>query len=511
MEIQMSGRFLKKFEATADKGLVLGEVRSLLNALEQWRGEKTGKSHNIKNLTGQLRQQSRTRGFVLDEWKTSASGRIVFDSSSSHLRLIDFAATHTAVEELDRLKASELNGILESVDFPPEWVLKMWTRLNEPVDDGDLIRLLSKVPSSGVDRDLFIESHFDEWVRFLDSPQMKVRDEIARALSLSGDHAIHLILGGPGTGKTMVLLDLAHSFFLYSDAEPALLLPSGVRHYVKSLDPTVPGLGNENGSVVLLDDPLTFDAMEFHIDLAQGHNVPIVIAIDPTQWHKRRTIEKFHRFLASRKPAVYELRNGYRQSGGVGKPAVVLIENYLTRSSAFGKDERVEAEREMASQWEQLCLRDMAFPDQAGSFTVHEDPDNFLEEVEAELESMQSFQNFRNWPKTLLAWDQRGALPKGVRGILSAVKERHPDFRFKVRAFDQVEEVRGTEHDSALLFIRENRWQTLKVGQRAAGTDDWEALAQILTFLSRAENRLSIFVVPQLTASEPLKAKLASE
>jgi hypothetical protein len=301
----------------------------------------------------------------------------------------------------------------------------------------------------------------------------------------------------------MVLLDLANSYSLFSEEEPGLILPAGVRHYVDSLDPATPGLDiGLAGGVILLDDPETFEKMRDHVDYAKSQGKSIVVAIDPTQWHKRRTIEKFHGFLEKTPHIRYELTNAYRQGEGVGGPAMKLIRSFLRQSSAFAADYRFEGERSQAQEWEKLCLDEITFTDEDGSMNVYPDEEQLLGNVMLELQRMQTFQTERNWPKTLVGWQVKKHLPRGVKVLLDATRNLNPKFSYRIRSYGQVEEIRGTEFESALLFITHRQWQLLVTGIRGAGTDDWELVTPLLTFLSRAENRLAIFVVSELIDQE---------
>lgn len=498
MEILASKRFVDKFDRCVRKMLILDEVRQLSQELESLRAGGALRSGNIKNLVGAIRERGKKSGFALDEWRMTLRARIVFDSSSDALRLVDFADddTHTVVEALDRLKPGELASILNSVEPLPALMAELWVRLNQEVSDEEFFEVVSGDSHLNMDRSIFTEEHFNEWIKFLDTPQEKIRDEILIALSGDLGHEVHFILGGPGTGKTMVLLDLASCYPLYADDEPNLILPAGVKHYVRAHDPYIPGLdGNPSAPVWLLDDPETFEIMVQRINEARVRKAKIVVAIDPSQWHKRRTIEKFHAYLEGHQHHRYELSKGYRQGGGVGGPAVQLVRNFLTKSSAFAADARFDLERTQASLWEELCLNQIEFADQSGILRIYDDSEDVLADLMSELREMQTFENYRNWPKTLVGWTSKTNLPPGVEKVLAEVQKEYPGFQYRKRAYQQVMEVRGTEYDSAVLFVTAEQWGYLRSGIRGAGTEAWELVTPLLTFLTRAENRLAIFVV----------------
>ena len=501
--IHMSDRALRKFERTPNKGFIAREIVLLSEALDDMRAGEPAHG-NIKTLSGTIRQRASKHGLALAEWKMTVRSRLVFDAGSSELKIVDFAATdtHTVVESLDALSNRAFYEVLNSIAPVPDWVAGILEHYETKTYSNATVTLFPGFGESR-DRTQFIEQRFDDWIHFLDSDQEEIRDELIQNLSQEDGPQIHVLLGGPGTGKTMVLLDLANSYFLFSELEPSVLLPTGVRHYVESLDPTTPGLANPFGEgVVLLDDPETFEKMRDEVEFAISQGRSIVIAIDPTQWHKRRTIEQFHSFLAKTRHSRYELKNAYRQGAGVGGPAMNLVKSFLRKSSAFAADFRFDGERSQAQEWEKLCLDEISFTDVDGTMTVYDNERDLLKNVQLELERIQTFQTERNWPKTLVGWQFKKHLPSGVLSLLEQAKSNHPKFSYRIRSYGQVEEIRGTEFESAILFITHRQWQLLETGIRGAGTDDWELVTPLLTFLSRAENRLAIFVVSELIDEE---------
>jgi hypothetical protein len=500
----MSDRALRKFEKTPNKGFIAREIVLLSEALDDMRHGKPPHG-NIKTLSGTIRQRGAKQGLALAEWKMTIRSRLVFDAGSSELKVIDFATddTHTVVEELDVLSNHAFAEILATLAPVPDWVSNIIAHYATAVPSFE-IESFQDDPDDSRDREQFIEQRFNDWIRFLDTHQEEVRDRLILNLSSADSPDVHILLGGPGTGKTMILLDLANSHALYSDEEPSLILPSGVKHYVESLDPLIPGLHNGlDGGVILLDDPETFEKMRDCVDAAQSLNKHIVIAIDPTQWHKRRTIEKFHGFLEKTRHVRYELTNAYRQGEGVGGPAMSLTKSFLRKSSAFAADYRFDGERSQAQEWEKLCLDEIKFADVDGTWEIYTDADgDILAHVRQELEAIQTFQTERNWPKTLIGWQFKKHLPSGVKALLEEAKASYPKFTYRVRSYGQVEEIRGTEFESVLLFITHRQMELLLRGIRGAGTDDWELVTPLLTFFSRAENRLAIFVVSELVEQE---------
>lgn len=494
VQIQATKRFSDNFNMCADKGVIIREISELLIELERKSGLHQGTARNIKTLRGSIRDVGKQYGLSLQEWKLTKRSRLIFDYSDC-LNLIDFAPddTHTAVEELDRLSNSQLGRVLESLS---------------PVANGFRKLVVDKYAGDvanetllGEDRSLYDFEPFDEWIRFLDKPQLKVRDEILADLVKGTAPGVHVLLGGPGTGKTMVLIDLALEYELATGITPTLRLPAAVKHYVSDSGQFLPSLYSSDSSVVLIDDPATFDELEKTVvrERTLGHTV--VIGIDPTQWHARRTIEKFSKFMDMKDVTRHELSFCYRQGGLVGRQAISLIQQFLSKSSAFGAEERVFAERALASNWEKLCLEDITFADNDGHFNLYEQDYDLEAEFFEQLQQAASFQTARNWPKVLIGCPYKNYLPEGVKKALERAAVLYPELKPRIREFRQVTEVRGTEYETVLLIIDPIQLQTLRRGVKAASTPEWESATSLLAFFTRAENRLAIFSTQEVWAA----------
>lgn len=488
MEIELTGRFLKSFDACADKPMVFREIAELLKELSRKSGNGIGTARNIKTLSGPIRDQGQKHGLALQEWKLTQRARLIFDYST-HLRIIDFANddSHTVVEKLNKLAPSTLNKIFNSlVPASAPFLELVNKRLSGQSVESEI---------NGSDRSAFTEEHFDEWTRFLDRPQIKVRDEIIGSVFSSKEPQLHFILGGPGTGKTMVLIDLAVQFQLMTGEVASLQLPTSVREYVEKTSPEVLGTRVEESRLVLIDDPSTFEVMTQRINRAQHLDSHVVVAIDPTQWHERRTIEQFHKYLERTTLTRHELQLCYRQGGLVGGKAIEMVKYFLEHSSAFAAEEKVQLERDQASEWEDLCLRDIKFSDRGGHFTLYDDPDVASTALELELLKAMEFETYRSWPKVLIGSEDKDELPLSLKKVLKNVLGKYPQLTTRFRSFKQVTEVRGTEYETVILLVTSLQLARLKTGIIGAGTAEWTSLTPLLAFLTRAENRLAIIAL----------------
>lgn len=489
MEIFATNKFLTNFELCADKALVIGELRQLIFDLEQ-RAATGAPLRNVKPLVGKLRSAGSAFSLSLQEVKLTKRSRIVFDYSAGILKLVAMPKqdTHTVVESLEKLNQTSLNQLFESLGPAPSGFVRQL--LNDYV-----VRpwLPAGQDEEGIDRMVEPEL-FDGWLRFLDTPQEHLRNELLQ-LATRNQKGIHLIVGGPGTGKTMVLIDLAFSLYEQTGAAPSVVFPPGVASYLRESGHILPVVDDSKPSrVVLFDDPLSVDDLERRASEAESSGALLIAAIDPTQWHHRKSIERFDRFLKSRNPHIHPLRLGYRQGGKVGSAAISIVESFLSRSSAYAADDRVQIERDRAAQWESVCLRELTFADSQGHFRVIDNTKPPVEMFTTELSRALRFDTARSWPKVLVGCIDKKQLPNGVDEAIQHARESHPTQAVRVRNFSQVGEIRGTEFESVILFIPKGIWTNLTTGIIGAGTEQWNTVTQILAFFTRAENRLSVIV-----------------
>lgn len=452
-------------------------------------GQSSSKNRNFLTR-GKVGQAARELGITLQKDRLTNSGRLIHHKGEDgKLHLIDYDWHHNSVDELQSQSVSALKKMFSNEDFRPE----LEEFVKAPRDSwrsGIQLR-------SGGNRDTYVEELYDDWIRFLDQEQQGLRDQLFEELVGGTAPPINLILGAAGTGKTMVLLDLAHSLIKDAGAEVDLKLPYGVREYLAKSEDEYWFQKAKSGRIVLLDDPKDFESMEREIQSARASGKVVVVSIDPTQWTHKRTRDQFWTLLQNPSVKTYELRTAYRQGGAVGMEALSILSSFYNSASMFADPNKVAYDQAKGKYWEDLCLREARHVDDKGSFTVHGEVDS-VEELEKllaeELKEVMKFETERRWPKLLVGTGVSQKLPKGVSGVL-ADAQSESGLTFKVRSFDEVEKVRGTEFESVILFLSKSQFSNIQHGRTALGSIDYQQSTRPLTFLTRAENRLTIFVM----------------
>jgi hypothetical protein len=451
------------------------------------KGQSSSKNRNF--LTeGRVGQAAKELGITLRKERLSKSGRLICHISDDRkLHLIDYDWDHTSVDDLESKRVTTLKNIFTKETFHPELEAFAESK-RDSWRSGIQMR-------SGGQRDKYVEELFDSWIRFLDEEQELLREQLFRELIEGTAARVNLILGAAGTGKTMVLLDLAFRLIRDAETEVELQIPSGVREYLAKSEDEYWFQKAKSGNIVLIDDPMDFETMEREINRARVSNKVVVVAIDPTQWTHKRTRDQFWTLLKNPTVRTFELRTAYRQGGAVGKPALALLSSFYDSASMFADSDKVSYDQSKAKKWEDLCLREAKHVDDKGIFLVHtvDTPEDLGQLLSEELEEVMRFETYRRWPKLLVGTGVSQRLPKGVAGALADAQLRD-GLTYRVRSFDEVEKVRGTEFESVIVFLSKSQYSKTQGGPIGLGAIDYQNLTRPLTFFTRAENRLTLFV-----------------
>jgi hypothetical protein len=177
-----------------------------------------------------------------------------------------------------------------------------------------------------------------EWLYFLDDDQ----DQLASALSESAEeillseagHSIHYVIGGPGTGKTCILLNLLKRLHNREHFKARMALPRQVKEYIEhSLQISLEAVWVPSDSItslepsdpldlLLIDDPSNVLALRHAFRLAERRLVRFVVAaFDPLQLAVSVSDDEFARLVRETGASVHELRLCYRQKANVGEQA----------------------------------------------------------------------------------------------------------------------------------------------------------------------------------------------
>ena len=331
----------------------------------------------------------------------------------------------------------------------------------------------------------------DEWVHFLDDEQAKVSEYLFEKLVMPSDQmSVEFVMGGPGTGKTVVLLNLATNLH-QADRAVSFQASSNVIKYLSSGGHNVPGanLGFGPGVVALIDDPASSKILAENLRKAKSSGCrAIVIGFDPLQWHERKMEANFRKICESISYEFYPLYTCYRQSSGVGERALELTEKIYHSSSRYLDSLKKQAEREELQPYIDLSLG-MSFVDESGRYVLYE------EEIKTnyEIEINRFRARIDRWKHTSpIAFVYDDDLPKD---FIKSLKSDASGLNRTEIPLSKYREIRGVEFQELFLFVTTDFWNDLNTGKMGVGSEEWEKLACLHTILSRPKDSLALFVV----------------
>ena len=357
----------------------------------------------------------------------------------------------------------------------------------EPLD-------ISNVLSGDVEGDdsrwLYEAELSNEWIHFLDEEQAKISETLFQKLAVPSDEmSVEFVMGGPGTGKTVVLLNLATNLDQAGRAVSFEASPNVIK-YLSSGGRNVPGAnkGFGPGVVALIDDPASSKVLADSLRKAKSAGCrAIVIGFDPLQWHERKMEANFRKIFESVKYEFYPLWTCYRQTSGVGKKTLELTEKIYHASSRYLDTLKQKAEREELQPYIDLSLG-MSFVDDSGRFVSYDK--DIDENYRIEISRFRS--RIDRWQHTSpIAFVYDDDLPKD---FVKSLKNDAAGLNRTEIPLSKYRDIRGVEFQELFLFVTSEFWNDLNTGKMGVGSEEWEKLACLHTILSRPKDSLVLYV-----------------
>jgi len=379
-------------------------------------------------------------------YKTAVTSgdRLVFVVEKNEIILVDIGK-HEVMDDYARMSRSARNKDISSNHDVDSWfanklnkkLLEKSSARNKPNPGHqkvDISEIMSEEIQGDDFRYIFDEELNEKWVLFLDEQQSNVANNIYKDLELPEDNIkIHYILGGPGTGKTIVLLNIGIRLENAGKAV-SFQLSQGVLKYLNSGSTKVPGanLGPGPGVVLLIDDPADLQSMN-----------------------------------------------------GIIRQATSSL---LGKNSRFLIEEKQKQERLDIAPYLNLSL-DMTFVDEAGRYKLYltDTQSNFIKEIE----------RFRKreyiWKHTHpIAFIYHDDLPKDVKDYAKKYSQGLNRIEF---SYSDYKKTRGVEYQELFLFLDREFWDKINDGQQGLKTTDWQQIACLHTLFSRPKDGLVFFII----------------
>lgn len=332
-----------------------------------------------------------------------------------------------------------------------------------------------------------------DWLIFLDEQQLTLKYQLlGQILEERSNCLFEIVAGAAGTGKTVILTQLA--FDLAEVGLPVRFIANpGVVRQLRRSHGSVPGLTSEQavspGEIVLLDDPETVqDLIHFKSFATKNRASALIVALDPIQWKKRKSLEQFDKFLGGM--SVKYLNVCYRQGADVGRSALQYTDQMLSGLNPYADFDKVAAFNSTRDWFLEHFVRDVEFSHEGGALQVL--PGNLEERFTRQIERFRSRYDLWDWTAPLLlVWDERLVdLPK-LKKKLKAISK---GLNVEDKNMQDVDAIRGVEYQEVMLIVSAATWATFNTPQAAAGGLDWEARTPFHTFMTRAKDSVTFLI-----------------
>jgi hypothetical protein len=359
---------------------------------------------------------------------------------------------------------------------------------------------------------LFANEVSPEWLYFLDDEQdaicQAIVDDVEEVLLSDDVYTVHFIVGGPGTGKTSILLQLLMR--LSDEVVPSIetwrvriQLSNPVADFVTAetgwkldrcrqpgqqhvLD-VIDGADVESGvDVLLVDDPghvYQIKARAQHTQ-APGGLKALVVAFDPLQLNESLSDSSYRKLVREHEVMEHKLRTCYRQKEAVGRAAVGVAEA-VAASSPFLDDRKKERYTKERSVLTALANR-LTFRNPSGYAVTYE---------AAELSDWKEYvawvarQPGRSaaWPRLLVVVDGGTSLPRTWRRVAELVHH-------ELISLEDIGPIKGLEYHHVALVLSDDRYDAVQKGFSGTGRRLYDDYRLLRIPFTRAKDSLAVFV-----------------
>lgn len=330
-----------------------------------------------------------------------------------------------------------------------------------------------------------------DWLYYLSDQQHDAVISIFCDQADRDELAPSIILGGPGTGKTVILLNLLKEY-CDGDFLPYLVVSEPMRDFLKSwlpeLNPSVYGLVQDlpaDVDAVLVDDPRDLkDVADLLQRLEWRQSSFLVVAFDPSQLRREVTDEEFREFVEDTGADVHYLNTCYRQKENVGKAARVAMQQ-IAESTPFADERKI---REFHAQHRQLTTmaNELRFVNPYGYTQVYET--DLLSSLASEIMRIRSHPTWKHWPPLLVVYEDQELLETAAP-ILG-------DIHHHRSALDGAESVKGVEYQHVFALLRQDLYNELQHGFSSTGRKTYRKRRLLRIPYSRAKDSFVVFVSP---------------
>ncbi len=413
----------------------------------------------------------------LMEVDISGSCRLVAQYSNERLSLLD-VGDHDVVRRYNDLKY--IQDQLTLGDPPSRFYF------------GKKTKTFQRHPDRNVGITYSQETHPD-WIYFLDEHQKQIFDEISESIFKGEDRATWIV-GGPGTGKTCILLQLL-KLFADLDFNIGIRISDALAEYVENSTGEAihqfrisPGHSSRL-DILLVDDP-SFDSLRRSLAaVKEGSAGSVVVAFDPLQLDKPFPDKAFNKLRYDYGVTVHRMNQCYRQKAAVGERAKELMDQ-VAESSPYLADAKKKAFKEEHKEVTKVA-NELEFVNPHGYVEIYDEATN--EHVQLEVARILESKSLM-WTHTpgLLILLDNCELSAEARLALRKLESLN---YIREAPLGRIEQSKGLEFQHVFIFIKRDVFDEIQNGFEGSGTATYIKRRLLRIPFTRAKDSLAIFAI----------------
>ncbi|MBK8464928.1 MAG: hypothetical protein IPL32_03780 [Chloracidobacterium sp.] len=401
-----------------------------------------------------------------------------------------------------RLVAQYSNERLSLLDVGGHDVVRRYSDLTYMLDQltlgdppsrfyfGKRTKTFQRHPDRNVEITYNEETHPD-WIYFLDAHQKEFFDEISESIFNEGERATWIV-GGPGTGKTCILLQLL-KLFVDLDYSVGIRISDALAEYIENStgEPIqqfrVNAAHSARLDILLVDDP-SFDTLKGSLSRWKEDNAgSVVVAFDPLQLDKPLPDKAFNKLRYDYGVTVHKMNQCYRQKAAVGERAKDLMDQ-VADSSPYLADAKKKAFREEHKEVTKVA-NELEFVNPHGYVEIYDEATT--EHVELEVARILESKSLM-WTHTpgLLILLDNCELSAEARLALRKLERLN---YIREAPLERIEQSKGLEFQHVFIFIKRDIFDEIQNGFEGSGTATYIKRRRLRIPFTRAKDSLAIF------------------
>ncbi len=341
----------------------------------------------------------------------------------------------------------------------------------------------------------YLNENAREWIYQLGEEQGQIAREILKGLELGyleGSRRIYAVSGGPGTGKTAILVWLLKTLTDFDDdglgLDVRISMPNQVLNQIRKSTgwDLNEFLYEKSPDVVLVDDPRQLT--QTHSQFLLYPDASFVVGFDPLQMEMRVSDHEFQTWIGNFDVGCKFLSTCYRQKSNVGKAAKKMFDVVADSSpylDEFKKSNFAEQAQEVTG-----ISNEMEFVNPGGIYEVVDDLDSAaINRWIASLEDQgERGDLWTHLTPLLVVVDDKLLLAESLQSRISSIP--HDQI-----VFSDSEHVKGMDYQHCMMILSKPLYKDISKGFEGSGRKSYDRFRLFRIPVSRPKDSLFVVVV----------------